>query len=100
MALAGCVSLSPLIDSALIGSQVHVDDLVPLYVTAFQRLIDADGKKLAGSPYERYVIATRQWLEIRTWLGIFAAELYKLGKVDSPEMISIPYAEASPMEAL
>ncbi|KIP03940.1 hypothetical protein PHLGIDRAFT_15544 [Phlebiopsis gigantea 11061_1 CR5-6] len=79
---------------------VHVDDLVPLYVTAFQRLIDADGKKLAGSPYERYVIATRQWLEIRTWLGIFAAELYKLGKLDSPEMISIPYAEASPMGAL
>lgn len=79
--------------------KVHVDDLVPLYVTAFQRLVDADGKKLASSPYERYVIAGREVIESRTWIGAMAAELFKLGKVDSPEAVGIPYGEASPLAA-
>ena len=73
---------------------MHIDDLVPLYVAAFQRLVDANGKKLATSPYERYVIASREDLESRRWLGAMAAELYKLGKVDSPEAVSISYSEA------
>ena len=78
---------------------MHIDDLVPLYTSAFQRLLEAKGKRLSSSPYERYVIAGRQFTELRKLTVWMASELYKLGMVDSPEPASIPYSEAGPIVA-
>ncbi|KIP03939.1 hypothetical protein PHLGIDRAFT_121145 [Phlebiopsis gigantea 11061_1 CR5-6] len=78
-------------------SWVHIDDLVLIYVNAFRRLVEANGKKLLTSPYERYVIAGRQFTEMRQVAAWMAAELFKLGKVDSPEAVSIPLSKAGPI---
>lgn len=79
--------------------QVNVNDLARLFATLFQQLVEVNGKKLASSPYQRYFIPHREFLEMKTLFAFLAAELYKHGKLDSPEVSSIKYEEANPMLA-
>ena len=81
--------------------KVNVNDLPQLYIIAFKQLIGARGERLLSSPYERYVIASRpEQVTYRTLATLLAKELYKLGKVDSPEPKSVSASKAGPLGTL
>ena len=62
------------------------------------KLLQTEGKRLSSSPYERYIIASAEnnvpYKMIATRL---AEELYKHGKLDSPEPVSVTSHEAGPL---
>ena len=63
-----------------------------------QKLLETEGKKLTSNPYERYIIASAEnnvpYKMIATRM---AEELYKHGKLDSPEPVSVTSREAGPL---
>ena len=78
--------------------QIHVDDLASLYVILVQKLLGAAGQQLSSSPYERYIIASAEnRVPYKTVATRLAQELYKHGRLDDPEPVSVSSREAGPL---
>lgn len=76
------------------SAQVHVDDVIALYLLIFKSAIAG---RPTSSPYSRYFIADARIYGMKSIATEVARILHQSGKMESPEAVSISFEDAGPL---
>jgi hypothetical protein len=78
--------------------QVHISDVMNLYLLVINYALSFYPSAPPTSPYERYYIANTRHETFNVIATHFATALHKLGKIPSAEVARVTLGDANPYE--